>query len=191
MGRRVAELEAEVARLKKDSSNSSKPPSSDIVKPPRPGPSGKKRKIGGQPGHPGHERTPFPPDPVDRIERHTPDRRPDCRGPWVATDPAGKIVQQVEPVEKPVRVTEHRAASYRCACRGKGHVATLPGSVERGGLPGPGLTAMIGYLKGACHCWYTTIRSFVQDVPGLAVSTGMLAKATGKASAALAEPYAR
>jgi uncharacterized small protein (DUF1192 family) len=29
---RIAELEAEVARLKKDSSTSSKPPSSDIVK---------------------------------------------------------------------------------------------------------------------------------------------------------------
>jgi cell division protein FtsB len=29
----IAELEAEIARLKKNSSNSSKPPSSDIVKP--------------------------------------------------------------------------------------------------------------------------------------------------------------
>jgi cell division septum initiation protein DivIVA len=30
---RIAELEAEIAQLKKNSSNSSKPPSSDIVKP--------------------------------------------------------------------------------------------------------------------------------------------------------------
>lgn len=49
----VAQLQDEVARLKKNSSNSSKPPSSDIVKPK--GPNGRKgkRKIGGQPGHPG------------------------------------------------------------------------------------------------------------------------------------------
>ncbi len=33
--KRIAELEAEVARLKKNSSNSSKPPSSDITKPPQ------------------------------------------------------------------------------------------------------------------------------------------------------------
>ena len=33
---RIAELEAEVARLKKNSTTSSKPPSSDIIKPPRP-----------------------------------------------------------------------------------------------------------------------------------------------------------
>ena len=33
---RIIELEAEVARLKKNSGNSSKPPSSDIVKPPKP-----------------------------------------------------------------------------------------------------------------------------------------------------------
>ncbi len=32
---RIVELEAEVAALKKNSSNSSKPPSSDIVKPPK------------------------------------------------------------------------------------------------------------------------------------------------------------
>src|ERR1039458_5880675 len=64
---RVVELEAENARLKKNSSNSSKPPSSDIVKPPKPPlPHGGKRKIGGQPGHAKHEREPFPPERIDR-----------------------------------------------------------------------------------------------------------------------------
>jgi transposase len=54
--KRNAELEAEVARLRKNSSNSSKPPSSDIVKPPKPPPPGRgKRRIGGQPGHFRHE----------------------------------------------------------------------------------------------------------------------------------------
>jgi hypothetical protein len=59
--RRIAALEAALARSRKDSSNSSKPPSSDIVKPPaRPRANGGKRRIGGQPGHPRHER-PGPP----------------------------------------------------------------------------------------------------------------------------------
>lgn len=68
---RVAKLEAEVARLRKDSSTSSKPPSSDLVNPPRPAPpAGKKRRIGGQPGHPRHERPLFPPEQVDHIEEY-------------------------------------------------------------------------------------------------------------------------
>jgi transposase len=64
----LAALRAEVARLRKDSSNSSKPPSSDIVKSPKPSPSfgRKKRRIGGQPGHPRHERPAFSPDQIDR-----------------------------------------------------------------------------------------------------------------------------
>ena len=58
--RQIKVLEVKVARLSKNSSNSSKPPSSDITKPK----SNKKdktnkRKIGGQPGHDKHQRPPF------------------------------------------------------------------------------------------------------------------------------------
>jgi len=59
---RVDPLESEHARLRKDSSTSSKPPSSDIVKPPSlPRPGGKRKKgcRGGQPHHPRHLRPPF------------------------------------------------------------------------------------------------------------------------------------
>ena len=81
---RNAELEAEVARLRKNSSTSSKPPSSDIVKPPKSakGSSGKrgKRKAGGQPGHTKHERTPFTPEQLDGAWEYTLDSCPDCGG---------------------------------------------------------------------------------------------------------------
>ena len=71
--KRIAELEAELAKAKKNSSNSSKPPSaSDMVKPPKPSAkNGKKRKRGGQPGHPQHVRPIFPPEAVNHIELHT------------------------------------------------------------------------------------------------------------------------
>jgi transposase len=55
-------LKAEIARLKKNSTTSSKPPSSDIVKPPLPPKSYGKRRAGGQPGHPCHVRPTFPPE---------------------------------------------------------------------------------------------------------------------------------
>ena len=46
---RLAQVEAELAAAKKNSRNSSKPPSSDFVKKPKPQPKdGSKRKIGGQ-----------------------------------------------------------------------------------------------------------------------------------------------
>ena len=71
---RVAELQAENARLlnqlaaaRKHSGNSSKPPSSDIVKPR--GQQRKKksqRRIGGQKGHPKHQRPAFAPEQVDQ-----------------------------------------------------------------------------------------------------------------------------
>src|SRR3990172_7434654 len=63
---KLTAIEAELALARKNSTNSSKPPSSDIVKPPRPGgASHRKRKRGGQPGHPRHERPPFTPEQID------------------------------------------------------------------------------------------------------------------------------
>jgi hypothetical protein len=71
---RVAELQAESARLsnqlaaaRKHSGNSSKPPSSDIVKPRGQGREKKsQRRIGGQKGHPQHQRPAFAPEQVDQ-----------------------------------------------------------------------------------------------------------------------------
>src|SRR5256885_10947470 len=55
-------LQEKLACAGKDSSTSSKPPSSDIVKPPKPEPppGQDRRNIGGQPGHPRHQRAAFP-----------------------------------------------------------------------------------------------------------------------------------
>lgn len=59
--KRVAELESALAKANKNSSTSSNPPSSDIVKPPATPKTGDgvKRKIGGQKGRPRHKRSPF------------------------------------------------------------------------------------------------------------------------------------
>ena len=70
--RRLKELGDKLAKAEKNSSNSSKPPSSDIVKPntsdkKNSKKSGKKRKKGRQPGHQRHERNPFPEDPVEQV----------------------------------------------------------------------------------------------------------------------------
>jgi transposase len=91
-----AELADKVAKLSKNSSNSSKPPSSDIVKPPRKKKGNGSRNIGGQPGHTKHERTPFATDEIDDFQTHALDACPDCGGKLKEVENAARVVQQVE-----------------------------------------------------------------------------------------------
>ena len=185
--RQVAQLAQKIAQLSKNSSNSSKPPSSDIVRPPKPPapPGHGRRRIGGQPGHPQHEREAFPPDQIDHTRTYEMDRCPDCGGKLKRLK-GERIIQQVEIVPQPTVITEHRAGSYGGTRCGHVHEAPMPGTVTQGGLVGPHLTALVAYLKGVCHASFSTIRQFLLDVLQLPISRGALAKLIRKASAALA-----
>jgi transposase len=188
---RVAELEAEVARLKKNSSTSSKPPSSDMVKPPKPSAKGRgKRKRGGQPGHEQHLRPQFPPAAVGDVLPYTLDCCPDCGGALVRARRPPQIVQQVEIAACPTRVTEHQGLAYWCPHCRTFHYAPLPEAVVKAGLFGPRLTALVAFMKGVCHASFSTIRKFLRDVVGMPISRGYLAKLIGKVSQALAASYA-
>jgi len=198
MQKRIAALEKEngelrvlLAKALKNSSTSSKPPSSDIVKPPKRDSKtpGKKAKRGGQPGHDKHERAPFVPEEVTAVHTHTLDACPDCTGPLELIKDGARIVQQVEVVAAPIAVDEHRGLAYWCAHCRKIHYAPLPPSVEKGGLIGPILTAQIAYMKGAMHASFSTIRKYVRDAMGLTISRGHLSKIVQKVSEALAGPY--
>jgi transposase len=183
-------LKAEVARLKKNSSNSSKPPSSDIVKPPKPaGPPGGKRKIGGQPGHEGHFREPFTAQEIDRVVPHTLTTCPGCGGKLTPAKVPPRVIQQVELAPRLVEVTAHRAEAFYCRHCDQLHYAPLPTAVGRGGLLGPELTALVGYLKGMCHTSFSTIRKLLRDVFHVTISRGQLVKVINKAAAAMAQAY--
>ena len=119
------ELADKIAKLSKNSSNSSKPPSSDIVKPPRKTKNKKPRNIGGQPGHTKHERTPFTTDEIDAFHPHTLDACPDCGGKLKEVENAGKVVQQVEVVKKPIHIEQHTALCYWCEHCQKFHYAPM------------------------------------------------------------------
>ncbi len=187
---RVAELEAQLAAARKHSGNSSKPPSSDIVKPPKDAPEGEgKRKIGGQPGHPRHDRPAFPPDLIDDTHDYTLDQCPDCGGKLKDAALAPKVIQQVEIIVKPLHIEEHRGQAYWCPKCQQVHYAPLPAEVVKAGLVGPRLTALVGFLKGACHASFSTVRKFLRDVAGVKISRGQLAKLVQKVSASLEQPY--
>jgi transposase len=187
---RIGALEAELAKAKKNSSNSSKPPSSDLVKPPKPpGKDGQHRQRGGQPGHEQHLRTDFPPEAIDEVVPYTLDCCPDCGGKLRPFERLADVLQQVEVAAAPTIVTEHRANGYWCSHCHKSHFASLPEAVEKAGLFGPRLTALVAYMKGVCHASFATIRKFLRDVVGVSVCRGYLAKLIAKVSQSLAGAY--
>jgi len=194
---RVAELEAllkaaleKIAQLEKHSGNSSKPPSSDIVKPPKDKDRRRKnRKIGGQQGHKQNLRPPFTPDQIDQTVELQLESCPKCGGTLQPTGTEPKKHQQVELVDKPFIVTEYQQTEYWCEQCQCTHVAQLPTEVKRAGLFGKNLIAHTAYLKGRCHMSFKTMQDFYGDAFHLRVSTGFLTKQIRKASEALKTAY--
>jgi transposase len=149
-----AALRAEVAELRrqlgKDSSNSSKPPSSDgLKKKPRIAGSlrGKSGKTsGGQVGHTGDtlKRVETP----DRIERHTASLCRCCRGILTAAMQTGVETRQVFDLpERLIEVTEHQASIYCCAACGGETKADFPAGVAAPAQYGERIRAAAVYLN--------------------------------------------
>ncbi len=130
------ELAEKVAILSKNSSNSSKPPSSDIVKPPKSKQSDSARRQGGQLGHKGVNRQPFRQDPIDKTVTLYTDS---CHCGYVGSgEPIEKpkIQQTVELVDNPVTITEYRLYGFICPKCGRIVWAKLPTAVVEGQLFG-------------------------------------------------------
>jgi transposase len=182
--REIQKLKLLLARAQRTSQNSSKRPSSDIVRPRQTKPVDG-RKIGAQPGHSRHERPPFSGTEIHQILSYDLACCPVCQGKVaVAEGLLPNVLQQMEIVALPIEITEHRAHWYWCEACQQLH-CPMPSPVEKGGLCGPELTAWIGYLKGGCHASFSTIRTFLRDVLGVSISRGMLAKVIAKVSASL------
>ncbi len=188
---RIGQLEEQLAKAQKNSSTSSKPPSSDIVKPNKS--VGKKgsnrRKAGGQPGHARHDRKPFFPEEIDQTYEYSLDACPDCGHALQGSQKPAYIIQQVEIIKMPIVVTEHRALGHWCPSCRKVHQAPMPENVKQTGLVGPRLTTLVAYLKSACHMSFSSIRKFLRDVVNVTISRGQLAKLIGKVSQSLAASY--
>ena len=175
---KVAELEA---RLNQNSTNSSKPPSSDAphVKPapPKP-PSGKRR--GGQPGHPKAERTLLPPDEIRPLK---PDTCRDCAHPLTGDDPHPFVHQVHEiPVIKP-HVIEYRCHRLRCPHCGTATVAPVPPEATTG--YGPRAQAVAAMLTGSCRLGKRGVSRLFDDLFGLPLSPAMVCKLQHQTAAAL------
>jgi transposase len=200
---RIAKQDKQIAKLKaqlkealekiekyeKNSSTSSKPPSSDIVKAPKPKPQGKrKRKIGAQPGHKAHQRQPFTSDQIDLTVEVKLDACPKCNGKLVVTEQSPKIYQQIELVDRCYIITEYFCLYSHCEHCQRTFVAKRPPEMKSG-LFGANLIATTAYMKSRDHMSYTTLRDHFRNLYGICVSTGFLAKQIRKVSDALEKPY--
>ena len=185
----VARLTEQVARLSKNSSNSSKPPSSDVVKPPKPNNTNGPRRQGGQPGHKGITRPPFRADQVDRVEERHPTRCPHAHAGRFEPTGRTKVQQVAELREKPLEITEYHLHEYRCSTCGETVWADLPPGAREGQLFGPRLQALMAYMKGSLHASYTGLEAFCREVLDINVARSHLCNTIARVSDALAAPY--
>src|SRR6516164_2454083 len=186
LDQRVADLEA---RLRLNSTNSSKPPSSDPIglkrKPPAP-PTG--RKSGGQPGHVRAQRPLVPPEKL----RSSTDCRPAtcrrCAHPLRGDDPDPLIHQVADlPRIEPI-VDQYRLHRLRCAGCGATTCGTPPEGVPTGHFS-PYTQAVLATLAGAYRLSKRQIQQLAGDLFGLSISIGMISKLERQSAAALAGPY--
>jgi transposase len=184
---KIQQLEERIAQPEKNSSNSSRPPSSDIVKPVRILRwFGEKRERGGQNGHARFSRQPFSPDEVDEVIKY------ELKGKRaVGLKPLDEwfVIQQVVLPDKMYRVVEHHARKYIEPATGKICIAPIPAQIRKGGLFGVDINAAVTFMKGGCHMSYTTIQQFLREIMKLDVSRGLLVKATQKVSLSLRPVY--
>jgi transposase len=183
---RIRELEA---RLGQNSSNSSRPPSSDPPqalakrRPPSPG-----RKRGGQPGHRGTCRALLPVEQVDEIVAVVPEQCRDCEQPFPETTARRRARvwrhQVVELLPLAVRVTEYQMAVRHCTHCGKRTRAELPPGVPRRPF-GARLTAVIALLSGRYRLSRREVRQLLQDLWEVRVSLGAVLRQEQAQSAAL------
>jgi transposase len=179
----VARLEEFERRLGQNSTNSSRPPSSDPPQAPKRRerkPSG--RKPGGQPGHEGRHR-PMVADP-DETLRHPPGRCDGCGGDLAGGEPVGDpVCHQVWELPALVcAVAEHQRLRMRCACCGKVTLADVAAGTPAGAF-GPNLCTTVVALSA--HMSREQVARFVTDNFGCAMTAASVEAICKRASDAL------
>jgi transposase len=193
--KQIADLERQLALRKRNSTNSSKPPSSD-------GLAGEqrsrgrrhksKRKPGGQPGHPGHHRGLVPTPEVSAIEVVLPKHCGNCGGKLpqkpgqVSTKGEPRRHQVTEIPAVKAHITEYQFPNVVCGHCRKATRAPLP--EEMAGHFGPQLTALIAYWTVVCRLPRRLVETMLADMLGIEISLGSTQKAWEEVSQAVEQP---
>jgi transposase len=186
---RLRELER---RLGTNSTNSSKPPSSDgpqVDRSPKAPPSGK--RPGGQKGNPGTYRPIVPVEEVDVVRDHVPQVCRACGDQLCAVDESGPVFTRHQVTEIPAMratVTEHRLHERRCASCGCATQAKLPPGISRSAF-GPRVQAHIACLTGRYRMSRREVREYLDQAWAVRLSLGSVHAIEQEMSRALRAPY--
>jgi transposase len=187
--KRIAHLEE---RLGLNSTNSSKPPSTDppsIKKQPHPSKKNKKKKKrGAQPGHKGHHRILLPTEEVDEVVPLLPSTCAHCQAPLFGQDPSPQRHQVTEiPPLRPT-VTEYQLHQVSCPSCGHTTRASLPQGVSWSSF-GPRLHAMLAILSGVCFLPRRMIARVMDSFFGVQWGLGSASAMEERTTQALEAPY--
>lgn len=179
------------AKLGQNSSNTSRPPSSDA---PGKGPQPQKRvrrkkgrrRRGGQPGHPKHERPLVPLSEVEDVINVKPDCCDGCGAAVVGDDAEPHRHQVWELPELSAHVTEYRLHGLPCAC-GTLTRAALPPGVPAGTF-GPRAMAFVGLLTGRFRLSKREAAELCDEGFGLPICAGSVSKVEQNVSESVAAP---
>src|SRR5665648_1035055 len=162
---RIDVLERELARYttRKNSSNSSMPPSKDENKPPRTSSLREKsnRKAGGQPGHEGKtlEMTETPDEIIEHRSCFCPECGKDVNNQTFELFGKRQIIDI--PTIKQV-VTEHQVYRCKCTC-GKVVESAFPVGVDSPVSYGSNLESLVGYLNVRQYLPFKRLQEMLHD----------------------------
>jgi len=186
VGELTAQVQALVLKLSKDSSTSSKPPSSDGPgKRPRGGSSRTRsgRKPGKQPGDPGTTLRQVD-DPDERIAIPAPAACAGCAAPLLE-EPVREVRRRQVfdvPEPAPVEVTEYAAEVKCCPGCGTKQAGAFPAGIDSAVQYGPETVAKVADAVLAHHIPVHRSTLLVMELCGIKVSTGFAASLRGRAA---------
>jgi transposase len=179
--RRVEHLEQQIA---KNSRNSSKPPSSDMFRPPKSLGEKSGKHSGGQVGHEGRSLRQV--EKPDHVKRHLLEGICECGLDLSKGKPHSEERRQVFDIPKPVtEVTEHRAETKECAC-GRLHTAAFPAGVDAPVQYGPNIRSMVVYFSHYQLIPQKRITEAMEDLFNAPISQATVNKAVREAYERLA-----
>ncbi len=182
----TAEITELRARLKKNSKNSGKPPSSDGLAKPEPTSRREKtgRPVGGQPGHPGSTLA-LVADP-DQTIAYGPVCCRRCGDALLLAQVVGFERRQVVDVALPAgrTVVEHQLLERECGC-GTRTKATPPAGVDTPVQYGPRVTAAAVYLYSGQFLSKDRTATALAELVGIPLSAGTVAAMATRAAADL------